>query len=70
MLERPGGGLGHHVGDARRAPLGNDDAARAGGMRGADDGPQVVRVLDAIEHHQQVGERPRRPARHSAGRRP
>ena len=55
MLQRARGGLSHHVGNPRRAPFRDDDPARSGRMGGADDGPQVVRVLDAVEHHHQVG---------------
>ncbi len=62
VLQRARRGLGHHVGDARRAPLRNDHGARSGGVRGADDRAQVVRILHAIQHHHQVA-RTRRSSR-------
>ena len=54
MFERAGRGLGHHVGQSRRAALRDDDGVGAGGMRGANDGAQIVRILDAIEEHEQA----------------
>ena len=57
--KRAGGGLGHHVRHAGRAPLRNDDRARAGRVRGADDRAQVVRILHAVEHHDQFRAAPR-----------
>src|ERR1035437_963900 len=52
VFERAGRGLGHHVGDAGRAPFRNHHRARARGVGRPDDGAQVVRIFDAVEHHQ------------------
>ena len=55
MFQRARRSLGHDVGDARRAALRDDDGAGAGGVRGADDGAQIVRIFHAVEHHQHLG---------------
>src|ERR1019366_304910 len=52
VLQSARRGLGHHVGDARRAPLRNHHRARARRVGRADDGAQVVGIFDAVEHHQ------------------
>jgi hypothetical protein len=46
--ERSGGGAGYGVGEARGAAFGNDYASCAGGVCSADDGSQIVRILDAV----------------------
>ena len=44
-----GGGFGDGGGDGGRAALGDDDAVDASSVGGAEEGPEVVRVFDAIE---------------------
>jgi len=44
-----GGGLGDGIGQADGSPFRDHHGAQAGGVRGADDGAQVVRVFDAVE---------------------
>ena len=64
VLDRARGGLGHRAGHLHRAVLGDDHAVGAQRVGRADDGAQVVRVLDAVEHDDQRrvarGLRPRR----------
>ena len=57
VLDRARRGFCRHVRQAGRAALGDDDAACAGRVRGADHRAEVVRVLHAIEHDQQLGPR-------------
>ena len=54
MLQRAGRGFGDDVGDAGRAALGNDDGAGAGGVGGADDGAEIVRIFHAVEHDEHL----------------
>ena len=52
--EGSGGRSRHDVGQAGGAAFGNDDGRGSGGMRGANDGAQVMWILDAVEHHVQA----------------
>jgi DNA-binding transcriptional MerR regulator len=45
-----GGRALHHLGQAGGAALGNDDGGGSGGVRGADNRTQIVRVLYAVQH--------------------
>lgn len=49
ILESAGRGFGHGFGQPRRAALGHDHGGGSGGVGGAHDGAQVVRVLDAVQ---------------------
>ena len=55
MAHRPGGGLGHHGGQAGGAAFGNDDAVSPRALGGADHRPQVVGVAQLVAHHDQGG---------------
>src|SRR5690349_4146473 len=57
VFERAGGGLGHNVGNAGRAPFRNDDRCGACRMRSADDRAEIVRILDAIEDYDELTRR-------------
>jgi hypothetical protein len=46
--ERPGGGAGYYVGEAGGAAVRDDHAGGAGGVRGAEDGSQIVRIFYAV----------------------
>jgi hypothetical protein len=46
--ERPGGGTGYYIGKAGGAAVRDDYAGGAGGVRGADDGSQIVRIFYAV----------------------
>ena len=50
----PAAARGDDIGEARRAAFRDDYACGAGGVGGADDGSQVVRIFDAVEHHVQA----------------
>ena len=47
--ERSCGGAGDGIGEAGGATFGDDDSYCSGGVRGADDGSEVVRIFDAVE---------------------
>ena len=51
MGDRPGGGLGHHGGEAGASALGDHHAVGAGALGGADDCPQVVGVGELVTDH-------------------
>src|SRR5829696_5966287 len=50
VFERAGRGLRHRLGQARRAPLGDEDAVRARTLGRAYNRAEVARVFDAVEH--------------------
>ena len=54
MGERSGGSAGNGFGEPSGAAFGSDDAMRAGGESGANDGPKVVRIFDAIEENNEA----------------
>ncbi len=54
ILEGAGGSLGYGIGQSGRAAFGNDDSGCAGGVGRADDGPQVVWILHAIQCKQKI----------------
>ena len=47
-FDRTGRGFGHGGGEPDAAALGDNDAVRAGGLCGSDDGAQIMRVLDVV----------------------
>jgi len=51
IRERSRRGARDHVGQSGGAPLGNHHGRGSGGVRRANDGAQIVRILDAVEHH-------------------
>ena len=55
VLKRTRRGLRDRVGQAGRAPFGNQDRVRTGGIGGADDRPEVVWILHAVEKDKQPG---------------
>ncbi len=54
MLQSAGSGSGCGLGKGRGAALRDDDGRCAGGMGRSDNRAEVVRIFDAIEHHQQL----------------
>jgi DNA-binding transcriptional MerR regulator len=52
--ECSGGGAGYYVGEAGGAAVWDDHAGGAGGVRGADDGAQIVGIFNAVEHDMQT----------------
>ena len=60
MGQRAGRGLGRHPRPRRRAPVLHHHAVGTGGIDGPKDGPQVVGILDAVQHDDQRRRR-RRP---------
>ena len=52
MLKRSRGCLGDSVGEVDGPALGNDDRAGAAALSGANDGAEVVRVLDPVKQNQ------------------
>ena len=54
MFQRAGRRLGDHIRDAGGAALGNDDGSGAGGVGGADDGAEIVRIFHAVEHDEHL----------------
>jgi hypothetical protein len=54
VFQGAGGGFSGRGGDPGGAALGDNDAARARGVRGPDDGAQVMGVLNAVENNQQT----------------
>ena len=59
MLAGAGGSLGHGRGHTRRATLRDDHAIGAGGIGGAKNRAQIVRIFNSIQHHHQTNIRPR-----------
>ena len=53
MLAGSGGCLGDSSSDGGGAAFGDDDAVSPGGIGGAEDGSEIVRVFDAVEHDDQ-----------------
>ena len=53
MSQSSGGRARNGVGQSGGAAFGNHHRGRAGRVSGADDGAEIVRVLNAVEHHMQ-----------------
>ncbi len=53
VFERAGSGFRDGFGESGGTAIGNQNGRCAGGMRGSDDGAQVVRIFHAIQYHQQ-----------------
>jgi len=54
MLEGSGGSFGDYLGESRRPALGNKNGGCARGMGGANNGAQVMWILNAVEQRQQL----------------
>ena len=54
MLKGAGGGLCHGFGQPGGAAFRDDDSAGSGGVRGADDCTQVVRIFHAVEDYEKL----------------
>ena len=54
ILEGAGGGAGHGLGERRGTAFPNHNGIGAGGMGGAHNGAEVVRIFDAIEDDEQA----------------
>lgn len=54
MFQRAGSRFRDRLGKPGRAAIGNHNRRSARGMRGANDGAQIVRIFHAIQHHQQL----------------
>lgn len=55
MFEGARGGFGDGLGKSRGAAFGDDYSVGAGGMGGADNCPEIVRIFDAIEDDEEFG---------------
>jgi hypothetical protein len=55
VFEGAGGGFSHGFGEAGGTAFGDDDPTGSGGVGGTDDGAEIVRIFDAVEHDQEVG---------------
>ncbi len=53
--QRASGSTSHRLGQTRSAPFRNHNGRGARGVRRANDRSQIVRILDAVEHHVQTG---------------
>src|ERR1700752_1223916 len=53
MLAGSGRGFGDGSGDGGGAAFGDDEAVGSGGVGGAQDGSEIVGILDAVEHNDQ-----------------
>ncbi len=55
VFQGTGGGFCDRFCEADRSPFGDDDSVGSGGMRGTDDGAQIVWIFDAIENYDEAG---------------
>jgi hypothetical protein len=54
MFESPSSSFGDDFGEPGGAAVGNQNGGCAGGVGSADNGSQVVRILNAVEQHQKL----------------
>ena len=55
MFQCSGRRFGHSLRQPGGAPLRHQDCRTTGGMRGSDDGSEIMRIFDAVENHQKLG---------------